>query len=228
MICLTVEKDITACNWDVIIPFEPLWYQYKRIIKDNGAIVLTASQPFSSKLVVSNEKMFKYEWIWHKSNKTNFMNAKKMPLREHEQVLVFGNESLMYNPQGVKQVNKFTKQGTTLTDNYGGQKRDGGYFQEFGNYPSDVLKIKSQPTSDILHPTQKPVALFEYLIKTYTKPGYVVLDNCIGSGTTAIACINLGRYYIGIELESKYVDVSNDRIAKHTTQQKLFNLGELE
>lgn len=148
---------------------------YERIVKPNGVVVLTATQPFASLLVCSNLKWFKYNWIWKKSTKTNFLNAKKQPLRQHEQVLIFYEKQPIYNPQGLRKVNKFTKQGKLDTRNYGVQDRSaGGYFQEDGNYPSDILEINSQPSRGIKHPTQKPVALFEYLINTYTNKGDLV------------------------------------------------------
>lgn len=205
---------VTARNkWDEIIPFEPLWEAYERIIKENGAIVLTATQPFASRLVCSNLKMFKYNWIWQKSTKTNFLNAKKQPLRQHEQILVFYKKQPTYNPQGVKPVNKFTKQGKTKTTNYGEQDRsEGGYFQENGGYPSDILFIKSQSTRDIIHPTQKPIELMEYLVKTYTNEGDLILDNCAGSGSTLVAAKNLNRQFIGIEKEKEYYNICVERL----------------
>ena len=193
----------TACKWDTIIPFEPLWEQYKRIIKDNGAIVLTASQPFTSALVMSNVKMFKYEWVWIKSP-TGFLNAKKMPMKSVEEVCVFYNQLPTYNPQDLITVNKKKKNHETkrIKSNIGLSTHNGGrlpseYFQEFSNYPKQELYFSNNKG---LHPTQKPVALFEYLIKTYTNEGDLVLDNCIGSGTTAVACIKTNRRFIGMEL----------------------------
>ena len=222
----------TACKWDVIIPFEPLWAQYKRLIKDNGAIVLTASQPFTSALVMSNPKMFKYEWIWEKLQGANFVHAKNMPLKKHENIVIFskapmghlsllGCDRMAYNPQGLlphgrkRHVDK--KDGTFL----GSRKNQDGkkYTQECKNYPNTVIKFDRDRR---LHPTQKPVALMEYLIKTYTNEGETVLDNCLGSGTTAVACENLGRKWIGIEKEEKYCKVAADRIEAEMKQLKLF------
>lgn len=214
MILCDLPYGITARNeWDVIIPFEKLWEQYARIIKENGAIILTATQPFASMLVCSNLKLFKYEWIWQKSYITGVLNAKKQPVRNHEQVLVFYKKQPSYNPQGILKIDKFTKQGTS-SSNYGKRAENNGYAQEFGNYPRSIQSISSKGDGKKIHPTQKPVALFEYLIKTYTNEGDIVLDNCIGSGTTAIACINTNRNFIGFELSKEYFDTANERIAR--------------
>jgi len=226
--CLQVMKDIpdksidmilcdlpygtTGNKWDVVIPFEPLWEQYNRVIKDNGAIVLTASQPFTSVLITSNLKMFKYNWVWEKSRFANQMLAKYQPLKIHEDVCVFSKKTHVYNPLGLIEVNKTTKQGTKVSDNNGGGNRKKQYIQTHTNYPRSVIKFKSQGKT--VHPTQKPVPLFEYLIKTYTNENETVLDNCIGSGTTAVACLNANRNFIGIELEQTYVDIANERIAE--------------
>jgi site-specific DNA-methyltransferase (adenine-specific) len=208
----------TACKWDTIIPFEPLWGQYQRIIKDNGVIVLTASQPFTSALVMSNISWFKYSWVWIKNKKTGFLNAKKQPLRQVEDVTVFYRKQPTYNPQkthGHKPVNSFTKHtsdgqtvGKTKIGISGGGQTD--------RFPSNVLYVpvvnNDNSNGDKFHPTQKPVALFEYLIKTYTNEGDTVLDNCMGSGTTGIACKNLNRNFVGIELDPEYFKIAEKRI----------------
>ena len=205
----------TACKWDAVIPFEPMWEGIKRVIKKNGAIVMTASQPFTSALVMSNVKMFKYTWVWEKSTKTNFLNAKHQPLRKHEDVLVFSDGKTTYNPQGLQDKNSFTRQGSKETDNYGAQDRSaGGYFQEKTGYPDSVLSIKSHASKESVHPTQKPVALMEYLIRTYTNEGQTVLDFTMGSGTTGVACMNTGRNFIGIEMDADYFDIAASRIAE--------------
>ena len=207
MILCDLPYGTTACNWDSIIPFEPLWEQYKRIIKDNGAIVLTASQPFTSALVMSNPDNFKYTWYW-KKRPVNFLNAKKQPLRNIEDILVFYGK--IYNPQGLlacKKVNK--RSNSTATNGLHGLENE----SEFTNYPNQVLEIINGERG--LHPTQKPVALFEYLIKTYTNEGELVLDNCSGSGTTAIACINTNRKYICIEKDEGYYEKSIERVRNH-------------
>ncbi len=235
--CLEVMKDIpdksidmilcdlpygtTACKWDTIIPFEPLWEQYKRIIKDNGAIVLTASQPFTSALVMSNPKMFKYEWIWDKVIGGNIFNCKKMPLKAHENCLVFYKNTPTYNPQMVERdITKYRKKSKETISPISNQKLlNNGTFGNKLKYPTTILTCNrscgelNMANSKIeVHPTQKPVALFEYLIKTYTNEGDLVLDNCAGSGTTAIACLNTNRNYILIEKEPKYIEIINNRI----------------
>jgi site-specific DNA-methyltransferase (adenine-specific) len=231
--CLEVMKDIpdksidmilcdlpygtTACKWDTIIPFEPLWEQYKRIIKDNGAIVLTASQPFTSALVMSNVKMFKYEWIWEKSHPTGFASAKYNPLKYHESVLVFSKSKTKYNPQMWEgkpnhSMGKIINGGNIKSDSYINIKAVQSQ-QSSSKFPKSIIKAGNPRFKD-MHPTQKPVALFEYLIKTYTSVGDVVLDNTIGSGTTAVAAINTGRNWIGIEQDAHYCEIANERIKK--------------
>lgn len=210
MILADLPYGITAWKNDIIIPFKPLWNQYKRIIKDRGAIVLTASQPFSSILIMSNIDMFSYEWIWVKSKITGVLNAKKMPVRKHEQILVFSDNKTtgIYNAQGLKRKGTITKQGRGSI-NYN-ERSELDYVQEFTNWPRDVLEIKSPGKT--VHPTQKPVALFEYLIKTYTNEGDIVLDNVAGSGTTGEACDNTNRQFILIEKEKKYCDIIRNRL----------------
>ena len=212
MILCDLPYGTTACKWDIIIPFEPLWEQYNRVIKDNGAIVLTADEPFTSQLINSNLKRFRYKWIWEKSYSTGFMNANKRPLKNIEDVLVFYKKLPTYNPQGVikadkKQVRKKDKE-TTIYNDMG--LKEGEYIQKFTNYPKQVIKTTKKEKT--VHPTQKPVALFEYLIKTYTNEGDVVLDNCMGSGTTAVAAVNTNRHYIGFELDPKYFDIACQRL----------------
>ena len=208
MILCDLPYGTTACKWDTIIPFEPLWEQYKRIIKDNGAIVLTASQPFTSALIMSNIKDFKYCWVWNKKAFSNQMMAKHQPLRITEDVCVFNSK--VYHPQDIIRVDRITKQGSKITDNIGGGIRKTEYKQEFTNYPKNLLEFsKDRPST---HPTQKPVALCEYLIKTYTNEGDLVLDNTMGSGTTGVACKNLNRNFIGIELDEKYFQIAKERI----------------
>ena len=217
----------TACKWDTIIPFESLWEQYKRIIKDNGAIVLTASQPFTSALVMSNIKMFKYELIWCKTSSADFVNAKNRPMKSHENILIFSNgnyanrckNKIIYNPQDLIKIEKHRKV-CKKPDIIGERKNQDNkpYIQTAKNYP---LSWKIIPNDyDKLHPTQKPVALFEYLIKTYTSVGDTILDNCIGSGTTAVAAINTGRNFIGIEKEYEYVEICKKRIGENRLKVK--------
>jgi site-specific DNA-methyltransferase (adenine-specific) len=200
----------TACKWDSVIPFEPLWAQYKRIIKENGAIALFGSQPFTSALVMSNAKWFKYQWVWEKSRFANQMLAKIQPLKIHEDIVVFANEKAIYNPQGLVQINKITTQGAKITDNNGGGIRKTSYLQTHTNYPRSILKFGSEGKT--VHPTQKPVELLEYLVKTYTNEGDTILDNCMGSGTTGVACKNLNRNFIGIEQDAGYFEIAKNRI----------------
>jgi len=210
MILCDLPYGTTACKWDTIIPFPALWDQYTRIIKDPGVIALTASQPFTSKVVMSNPKLFRYEYIWQKEQGTNYLNANKQPLKVHENVLIFYNKQPVYNQQLTPGKPYITGNGDSgevtrsrkkvINVNHGTRK------------PTSILKYNRQRG---LHPTQKPVQLFEYLIKTYTNEGGVVLDNCMGSGTTAIACINTNRHYIGFEQDSKYYDIILNRITEH-------------
>ena len=217
MILADLPYGTTACKWDSIIPFEPLWEQYERIIKDNGAIVLTASQPFTSALVMSNPKLFRYDWVWHKSKSSNFFFAKKGPMKHHEDICVFYKRLPTYNPQMTKAINLDSRKKEGIYDN----KEDGIWGEgvksfrgkETGyRYPQSVQHFNNSDKTNIVHPTQKPVTLFEYLIKTYTNEGETVLDNVIGSGTTAVAAINTGRNFIGIEQEPEYVGIARRRV----------------
>ena len=217
MILCDLPYGTTACKWDVIIPFEPLWEQYKRIIKDNGAIVLTASQPFTSALVMSNPKMFKYEWIWEKTIPSGMFSAKYQPMKKHENILVFGNKKVKFNP-----IKEKRSENTHATGKGGLYKSTSEHTKEFESIrketkgternPTTVLNIPNVSRHQSLHPTQKPVALFEYLIKTYTNEWDLVLDNCAGSWTTAIACLNTNRNYIWFELDEWYRNIANKRI----------------
>jgi site-specific DNA-methyltransferase (adenine-specific) len=204
MILCDLPYATTHNSWDKsVIPFPELWEEYQRIIKENGAIVLTASGSFTKELILSNPKLFKYEWIWIKNRVGNFANAKKMPMRNHEQVLVFYKKLPTYNPQGLKpnpNPNK-KKSGKKIGDSYQCKSLTTDYIQEFTGYPNSILYFDSETG---YHPTQKPVPLFEYLIKTYTNEGDVVLDNCAGSGTTGIACLNTNRNYILMEQDDNY------------------------
>ena len=200
----------TACKWDSVIPLDKMWEQLKRVIKPNGAIVLTASQPFASKLVCSCMDLFKYQWVWVKTKITGVLNAKRMPVRKHESVLVFYRMQPTYNAQGLVEVNKVTRQGG-CSDNYNARSTE-TYKQRFTNWPRDVLEVAS--VGKTKHPTQKPVDLMAYLIKTYTHPGDTVLDFTMGSGTTGVAAKQLGRNFIGIELDEGYFKLASQRIAE--------------
>lgn len=225
MILCDLPYGTTACSWDSVIPFEPLWREYKRVIKRNGAIVLTAAQPFTSSLVMSNPTMFRYSWTWVKNSPGGFAQAKNKPMPKHEDVLVFSagrtghvsqcKNRVPYNPQGLipygKTITNSTRHRASAFEARANAKA--AYVQEFTGYPDSVLQFNVQ--RDGLHPTQKPVALFEYLIKTYTNPGETVLDNCAGSGTTAIAALNTGRGYICIEKDPEYYRLATDRVSNH-------------
>jgi site-specific DNA-methyltransferase (adenine-specific) len=213
MVLCDLPYGTTACKWDTIIPFEPLWGQYRRIVKPSGAIVLFGSQPFTTVLIASNIKWFKYQWVWEKGRFANQMLAKKQALKIHEDVNVFYSKQCTYNPQGLVEVNKITKQGARVTDNNGGGKRETSYLQTHTNYPKSILSFKSE--GNTVHPTQKPVSLCEYLIRTYTNEGETVLDNTMGSGTTGVACANTYRRFIGIQKDEdtvKYFDIAKKRI----------------
>jgi site-specific DNA-methyltransferase (adenine-specific) len=209
----------TACKWDSIIPLEPMWEQLKRIIKPNGAIVMTASQPFTTTLIASNMKMFKYCWHWHKGYSTGFANCNKMPMKAFEDVVVFYSKLPAYNPQGLVESGKVNKRGSS-SESMGRTRCTGGiHIQKFTNYPTDEIRTKKERT---YHPTGKPVALMEYLIKTYTNEGNAVLDFTMGSGTTGVACVNLNRNFIGIEKDEGYFNIAKERIEGVTKQQELF------
>ncbi len=227
MILCDLPYGTTACKWDTIIPFEPLWKEYKRIIKDNGAIVLTASQPFTSALVMSNPKMFKYELIWHKNSSASFATAKKIPMKYHENICIFYNKLPIYNPifqEYSDSTKKRFKDGemcnrkkqlinsTNLIQNGLSFEGEQGIMINRGKYPESIIRINNQSNNKRVHPTQKPIALFEYLIKTYTNEGDLVLDNCAGSFTTAIACNNLKRKWICMEKESNYAQIGEERL----------------
>ena len=213
MILCDLPYGTTACKWDHVIPFEPLWKEYKRLIKNRSAIVLTASQPFTSTLVMSNPGMFKYSWVWDKIRGVGHLNAKKRPMMSTEDVCVFYSNPCTYNPQ-MRSRDMPRKSRNHATQEVYGTSRETFEGDTLENrYPINLITFSKSAQDDFtLHPTQKPVALFEYLIKTYTNEGDLVLDNCIGSGTTAIACINTNRHFIGIEKEQKYVDIANKRI----------------
>ena len=219
MILCDLPYGTTACKWDVIIPFEPLWEQYKRIIKDRGAIVLFGSEPFSSYLRMSNIKQYKYDWVWNKKLAGNGILAKKQPLKIHELVHVFN--SGVYFPQKTKGKlrSKMTSGIRTCELNGGDGIKGADEYQNDEYYPTSIQEYGiGNLRSGRLHPTQKPVALLEYLIKTYTLEGEMVLDNTMGSGSTGVACINTKRDFIGIEKDDKYFEIAKKRIEEHLTQ----------
>jgi site-specific DNA-methyltransferase (adenine-specific) len=220
---------VTACAWDSVIPLAPLWEQYKRLLKPRGAVVLTATQPFTSALVMSNPQWFRYEWVWVKSRRTGYSNCKNAPMKGHESVLVFsratyGNGShlrMNYNPQGLKPMLKvITKDGSDNRHHRPGRAvKAYTYEQTATGYPSTVLSFASE--SSPVHPTQKPVALGEYLIRTYTNPGDLVLDNTCGSGSFGVAALNTGRRFIGIERDPNYFKIAEQRLADAARQGRL-------
>lgn len=236
MVLCDLPYGTTACKWDVIIPFEPLWEQYKRIIKDNGAIVLTASQPFTSMLVMSNIKMFKYEWIWTKNSISGFAVAKYQPLRNHENIVIFCKKSTKYNPikeerdlndASRKRYNYGFNSESGINNVQGGIKKvKTGNLKDTLRYPTTSKKFDTVPNVKMVHPTQKPIALFEYLIKTYTNKGDLVLDNCAGSGSTGLACQNLNRNFILIEKEPEYTKIAEHRLKvnKNKARQEVLNI----
>jgi len=235
MILCDLPYGTTACKWDIIIPFEPLWAQYKRIIKDNGAIVLFGSQPFTSALVMSNREMFKYNFHWNKIKPSSFFNAKNAPMKKIEDICIFsfgkianGSKNLMrYNPQGLIECGKIRppKNDSVPSQSTIGKRpsRANAYKQEFTNYPTDLIEFSFEQKP--VHPTQKPVALFEYLIKTYTNEGQTVLDNCAGSFTTSVACINTKREFICVEKDEEfgYYEIGKKRIEQKYAEQPANN-----
>ena len=211
MVLVDLPYGTTACKWDSIIPLDKLWEQYNRICKEDAAMVFTAAQPFTTILAASNLENFRYEWIWEKPQGTNPMNAKVMPLKSHENILVFYRKKPIYNPQMWYSTpyTGFSSEESKIGEVYGSAKSKHRDNPEGSRYPKTVLRFKQQKG---FHPTQKPVDLMEYLIKTYTNEGQTVLDNTMGSGTTGVACMNTGRNFIGIEMEEKYFKISENRI----------------
>lgn len=223
----------TACKWDSLIPFEPLWEQYRRVCKKGAPIILFGSEPFSTRIRISNLEWFKYDWIWIKDKPTGFQHAKNMPLKDYEVVSVFsekgmghtsqlGQNRMVYNPQGLQKCHKMVK---GARSKFGGVvgKRDSHvdtYVAEYENYPTMTLYFPMD--TNTFHPTQKPVDLIRYLIRTYSNEGDTILDNCMGSGTTAIACIKEKRNYIGFELDKEYYDKAMERIKNEESQGVLF------
>ena len=231
MILCDLPYGTTKCNWDNIIPLNLLWEQYERIIKDNGVIVLFGSEPFSSLLRISNIEYYKYDWYWIKSKPQNFLNAKKMPLKNIETISIFYKKLPTYHPQGLIEINKkikrpdsMLKSGNYISAYNGGDLKQKEYIRKFTNYPKQSLEFSVVGKS--MHPTQKPTELLEYLIKTYTNENETVLDNCMGSGSTGVACINTNRSFIGIELEEKYFEMAKNRIEE--AQNNKINIKEIE
>jgi site-specific DNA-methyltransferase (adenine-specific) len=215
MILCDLPYGTTICKWDVVIPFDLLWEQYERIIKDNGVILLFGTEPFSSKLRCSNLKIYKYDWIWYKSRAFNFFNAKKQPLKYHEIISVFYKKQPQYYPIMRKGEKNHRTKPITRKSNLLNNISKGEINTSDMKYPKSIIEIKSTDSTKNLHPTQKPVELLEYLIKTYTMENEIVLDNCMGSGSTGVACINTNRKFIGIEKDERYFEIAKERISKH-------------
>ncbi len=229
MILCDLPYGTTACKWDTIIPFEPLWEQYKRVIKPHGAIVLTATQPFSSSLVFSNIKGFKHEWIWQKEQGVGFQVAKHKPMQEHEHVLVFtaNGERVNYYPikellEKTETVKRFGNNGSSDSSPLAYADNRISVYKD--RYPTSIKLFKRDKG---YHPTQKPIELCEYLIKTYTNEGETVLDNCMGSGTTGVACVNTKRNFIGIELDDKYFEIAKQRIDEELNKPEQITLFDI-
>ena len=215
MILCDLPYGTTACKWDTVIPFEPLWKQYNRIIKDNGAIVLFGSEPFSSYLRMSNIKNYKYDWGWNKKKAGNIFLAKYQPMKIHENIIIFGKCKTTYYPIMVERdkIKKSKNYGTGEAMG-GNRKREEKIYVYDKKNPISILEFSNASQKGKVHPTQKPVALLEYLIKTYTNEGDTVLDNCMGSGSTGVACLNTNRNFIGIELDENYFNIAKERIEK--------------
>ena len=214
MILCDLPYGTTCCSWDAVIPFDPLWEQYERIAKPNAAIVLFGAEPFSSHLRLSNLKLFKYDIIWDKVKGTGFLNAKRQVMRNHEIISVFYKKQCTYNPQKTTghKLKKSSRGKHLQTDVYGQMNNDYTY-ESTERYPRSIQVFSTDTQNSSFHSTQKPVALCEYLIRTYTNEGETVLDNTMGSGTTGVACVNTGRHFIGIEQEEKYFWMTQERIA---------------
>lgn len=228
LILCDLPYGITNCDFDKVIQFAPLWKQYKRIITDIGAIVLFGSEPFSTYLRMSNINMYKYDFIWIKKHPTGFLNCNHRPLKNIEDILVFSrggasttsNYNMIYNPQDLVEVNAIHKQNAINNNNhkFSVDNKPRNYIRKYTNYPRQTLYFDRDLPN--VHPTQKPVALLEYLIKTYTNEGMTVLDNCMGSGSTGIACINTNRKFIGIEKDEKYFEIAKNRIENHKKEEQ--------
>lgn len=206
----------TKCKWDIIIPFEPLWEQYQRIIKDNGAVIIFGSEPFASKLRLSNLEWYKYDLYWKKEKATNFLQVKKRPGKVTENICVFYKNQPTYNPQMVKHEGKIVKNSpkgkfnSIVSSTW--DKQITPYIDTGYRYPCDILEFRREKLGSTFHPTQKPLQLMEYLVKTYSNENDIILDSCMGSGTTGVACKNLNRNFIGIELDEKYFEIDKNRI----------------
>lgn len=219
MVLCDLPYGTTACKWDSVIPFEPLWAEYRRVTKPNAAIVLTASQPFTTALIASNLKEFRYCWVWEKGRPSNPQLAKLQPLKTHEDIVVFYRKTAEYRPQGLREIPEAERKVHMPEKNSLGHCVRKPYVQTHTGYPKAILSF--QPERG-LHPTQKPIALLEYLIRTYTDEGQTVLDNTMGSGSTGVAAVNTGRSFIGIERDETYFAIAEKRIAEAQGEPALF------
>lgn len=216
-----LNRESSSKVWDNIIPFEPLWKQYKRIIKENGAIVLFAQGLFTAQLIMSNPDWYKYSLVWDKiDGTTGFLDANRKPLRIHEDICVFYRKTPTYNPQKEKRSTLVKIKLNSGNNCYGQTSAEGGAHLSDSRYPTSILRFKKDV--ERLHPTQKPVALLQWLIRTFTNEGELVLDNCMGSGSTGVACVKEKRNFIGFELTGKYFDIAKERIMAEENQLKLF------
>ena len=211
MILCDLPYGTTQCKWDTIIPFEELWKQYNRIIKDNNAIVLFGSEPFSSALRMSNVKDYKYDWIWNKVKPSGHLNAKRIPLKQHEIISVFCKGKCNYYPIMTEQKPRVSRNYLNNKSELFGTEKEVSRVTD-KKYPKTILDFSNASQKDKFHPTQKPVELLEYLIRTYTQEGEIILDNTMGSGSTGVAALNLHRKFIGIELEPQYFEIAKNRI----------------
>lgn len=218
MVLCDLPFGATNCKWDICIPFEPLWAEYHRVCKQNAAIVLHCQGIFTHKLIMSNPKEFRYCWVWYKHYARNFLNARKMPLRVHEDIAVFYKKQCTYNPQMTKGALRSKGNSCKSRGCYGDYKPVKVKNDVY--YPKTILDFAGVPINELQHPTQKSVALLEYLIKTYTNAGEIVLDNCMGVGSTGVACANTGRYFIGIEQDREYFSIAQNRINASVNQQQ--------
>jgi DNA modification methylase len=214
LVLCDLPYEVTQCSWDTIIPFDSLWAEYNRVVKPNGVIALFAAQPFTSKLVCSNLEQYRYQWVWDCVCTSGFLNANKRPLKQHETVEIFSKATLgnhTYNPQFIEGKERILTTGTpNATDNYG--KANKIVRKSNKRFPKTILSFTNPNGKGKFHPTQKPISILEYLVKTYSNPGDVVLDNCMGSGSTGVACVNTQRYFIGIEKDIKYFEIAEARI----------------
>ena len=234
------KGDNRVLSWDTVIPLDQLWEQYRRVLRSSGTVVLTADQPFTSQLVLSNLEWFKYEWIWKKKKTTGFLHANARPMKETEDILIFSplgasgcskkaNKNMTYNPQGLIEKNVKKKNSAKRLGKFLHQPEHMGsgnkllheteYEQKYTNYPSEIIEFGLD--KDSIHPTQKPVALMEYLIRTYSNEGETILDNTMGSGTTGVACMNTNRNFIGIEMDENYYKIAEERIKNAVPLQEL-------